>query len=302
MADSSNPGFAIATRQKDDDLFRTTAPVTAPTEFVSPTRLVSGYGGVRFLIFADVAFRLKIEQAPPTDQATPPEASWVETNRVSSTLNDAGTRQIVCASIQVCGEFMRIRLENTSGAPMTVLELSGLGHPIGEGSSPTGGGGLAAAVNLQDCASDTEESVKPDATAVSPAPCDGGLMISGRDDSGPFQRHIRVDSSGRVITAPTTTTPGSIIGPTPADTAVGVGATEPLPAIPAGTTRMTVQQVGTSPGSRVRVREVGGPAGSGPILVRFGSITVGSAGGSIAALEVEHVAGPATAVTIFFER
>jgi hypothetical protein len=56
------------------------------------------------------------------------------------------------------------------------------------------------AVELDDGATDTRASIKGDGAAMSPAPNDGGLLISGRDDTGPVQRHIRVNSSGALVT------------------------------------------------------------------------------------------------------
>lgn len=98
----------------------------------------------------------------------------------------------------------------------------------------------------------------------------------------------------------TDVTPGSTVT-TSADVPVGVGATVALPAVPANTRRMTVQNTGPS-GTLIRVREVGGPAGSGIILTRFGIAVYGGADGAIAALEVEEIAGIATSVAVQFER
>jgi len=93
--------------------------------------------------------------------------------------------------------------------------------------------------------------------------------------------------------------PGTVID-TSADVAVGIGATVPLTVPPANTNRMTIQNTGPA-GSLIRVREVGGPAGAGIILGRFSSISYGGIGGSIAAVEVEEVAGIATSASIQFE-
>jgi hypothetical protein len=95
--------------------------------------------------------------------------------------------------------------------------------------------------------------------------------------------------------------PGTVIT-TPADTAVGVGATVALPAIPSGVRRMTVQVTDGSSTTHIRVREVGGLAGSGKRLDLSGSTMYGGAAGAIAALEVENIAGPAAAVMVQFER
>jgi hypothetical protein len=96
--------------------------------------------------------------------------------------------------------------------------------------------------------------------------------------------------------------PGLNIGPTPADIAVGVGATVALPAAPAGTRRRTVQVTGGSNLTRIRVREVGAGAGRGKILTLLGSTIYGGADGAIASLEVQNVAGPAASVMVQDER
>ncbi len=95
--------------------------------------------------------------------------------------------------------------------------------------------------------------------------------------------------------------PGATIT-TDADVAIGIGATVPIAiAIPAGTRRFTVQNTGPA-GTWVRVREVGGAAGSGKLFPRLGEFTYGGADGAIAHLEVEDVSlaagGSAVATTI----
>lgn len=145
----------------------------------------------------------------------------------------------------------------------------------------------------------TRASIKGNGIAVGAAPNDGGLLVSGRDPGG-LQRHLAVDTSGRLLVNASDATPGATVGPTPADTAVGVGATVALPALPAGLRRFTVQNVGPAT-SLIRVREVGAGAGRGAILARFASMTFGGTDGAIAALEVQEVAGIATAVTVIYE-
>lgn len=95
-------------------------------------------------------------------------------------------------------------------------------------------------------------------------------------------------------------TPGTKIV-TPVDTTVGIGATVPLPAVPAGTRRMTVQNTGPA-GTWIRVRAVGGAAGSGKLMPRLGEFTYGGADGALENLEVEDVSlavgGTAVATTV----
>lgn len=91
--------------------------------------------------------------------------------------------------------------------------------------------------------------------------------------------------------------PGTVVT-TAADTPVGVGLTVPLPVAPAGSNNMTVQNTSGSAGTRIRVRELGGTPGAGVVLPRFSVRTFEV---TVAALEVEHVAGPAGAAMIQFE-
>jgi hypothetical protein len=227
--------FTISTRQKDDELFKLQEDDGSipPAGTISlPTRLVSGYGVVRFLVVSAAAMRLRVEQATGKD------GPWVETNRISSGPSTSGSgQQLICASITPCSVFMRVFLDNV-GVTAAPAALTGFGHPIAGGGA-SGGGGTAVSV-------------------------------------------------GTVITSPP-------------DVPVAPAATVPLPAPPAGTTRMTVEITGGDPTTRIRVREVGGAPGSGRLLALLGSTTYGGPGGAIAPLEVENVVGPAAAVAISFE-
>jgi hypothetical protein len=93
---------------------------------------------------------------------------------------------------------------------------------------------------------------------------------------------------------------GTVVA-TPADTTVGVGATQVLPVPPGTTLRMRVQVTGGDSTTRVRIREAGGTAGRGVILILYGSTMYGGDGGAIAALEAENVAGPSATVAVQFE-
>lgn len=116
----------------------------------------------------------------------------------------------------------------------------------------------------------------------------GGVITSGGGGGGP------IVIVGGVV-------PGTVIE-TEADTPVGAAATVALPVPPVGTRRMRVQVVDGDDTTRIRVREAGGPAGSGIMLILLGSTLYGGADGSVAPLEVENVVGPAAAVAIQFER
>jgi hypothetical protein len=94
--------------------------------------------------------------------------------------------------------------------------------------------------------------------------------------------------------------PGGTIT-SPADTVVGIGATVALAAVPAGTSRMTVQVTDGDSTTRVRIRESGGTAGAGILLSLLGSRVYGGADGALGALEAQNVVGPASAVAVQFE-
>jgi hypothetical protein len=91
--------------------------------------------------------------------------------------------------------------------------------------------------------------------------------------------------------------PGATVLTNP-DTAVpavaGVAVALPVPA--AGTTR--VRYMNTKNGSEVRIREAGGPLGSGMLMFYGGQQEYGAEGGSIAAMEVEWINGPASDVAM----
>jgi len=87
-----------------------------------------------------------------------------------------------------------------------------------------------------------------------------------------------------------------------ADVALGMGVVQPLPVPPFGTRRMVVQVTsGLAGTTEIRIREVGGLAGSGIILVLYGSRVFGGGEGSLTPLEAENMAGPASSVAVQFE-
>lgn len=298
MGNGRNHNFVIQTRQKDDELFRLdsnsekTQPISAGGSAEFPIRRVLGYGVVRFLVVATEVMRLRIEEAPT------PQGPWVETDRLTAVASTSGSGQFfICTDVSPCSTFMRVFLDNT-GASAVEADLSGFGHPVagGGGSGGGGGGGSPSVVELEDGnGGTTRASVKLDGTPIG---AQGSVLAGGRDPGG-AQRALAVNAAGQLIISIGPSTPGATITTAP-DTVVGIGATVPLPAPPAGTTRMTVQNTGPS-GSVIRVRELGGPAGAGIKLVIFAQETYGGEDGAIAPLEVQEVAGIATTVAIQFE-
>lgn len=139
------------------------------------------------------------------------------------------------------------------------------------------------------------------AGAVIPLPTQvRGRTIFGYDPGAAALIPVQVTAAGAVVTSGGggPPTPGSTVGPTPADTAVGIGATVALPAPPATPLSQIVQNTGGA-GTLVRIREVGGPAGSGILLPPFSIFVFDKA---VAALEAENVGGVATTVMVTWER
>lgn len=95
--------------------------------------------------------------------------------------------------------------------------------------------------------------------------------------------------------------PGTVIE-SPEDVTIAADATEPLPAVPLHTRRMCVQVTGGDETTAIRIREAGGTAGTGIILVLYGSRVYGGNEGALANLEAENVAGPEATVAVQFER
>lgn len=94
--------------------------------------------------------------------------------------------------------------------------------------------------------------------------------------------------------------PGTVIH-SDEDVVVAAGETEPLPEPPDNTRRMVVQVTDGDDTTIVRIRELGGTAGTGIILILHGSRVYGGADGALAPLEAENIAGPEAAVAVQFE-
>lgn len=286
------PNFVIQTRQKDDILYRIAATdIAAAGSATLPVRKVIGYGVIRFLAFSDDTLVLRIEQGPTKN------GPWVETDRLPSVASPGGSQQMVCGAVSPCAPFMRGFLDNTGGGTEEV-ELVGSGHPVAAGGGHSGGGGgPATVVEIEDGNGGiTRGSVKVDGTAIG---AQGSFLAGGRDPSGD-QRALPLNAAGELIVSGSGITPGTIIT-SPADVAVGIGATVALPAPPVGTSRMVAQVTSGDSTTRMRVRELGGAAGAGTLLIRFGTRAYGGADGAIAPIEIENVAGPAASAGIQFE-
>ncbi len=285
------PTFVIQTRQKDDIIYRLAATdIAAAASATLPVRKVIGYGVIRFLAFSDDTLVLRVEQGPTKT------GPFVETDRLPSVPSPSGSgQQMVCGAVSPCAPFMRAFLDNT-GPGTEEVELIGSGHPVAGGGAGGGGSTPASIVKLQDGDSTKLASIKADGAAITAN--DGGQMMSGRAP-GAIQKDIAVNAAGQLIISVGPSTPGTTITSS-ANTVIGSGATVPLAAPPVGTTQMTVQNKGPA-GTLILIREVGGAAGTGFILVRFSSKTFGGEAGAIAALEAEDIAALATTAMIQFE-
>jgi hypothetical protein len=121
-----------------------------------------------------------------------------------------------------------------------------------------------------------------------------GIMVMGRDGTL-AARFLLVDATGSLQVSSGSATKGSNIT-TFADVAAGVGATVSLNAPTATARKMTVQN--TVSGSFLRVREVGGAAGSGIILAYLGSVSYTE---GFEQVEIENIGAVATAAALQFE-
>lgn len=133
----------IETRQKMDPLFEAQASKTsnakdllaAAATFQSAVKLVSGYGSINFLIIADQAFTLRVQEA------SYPEGPWAQTLSQASALDAATGNQFICLQVAPCGKFMQVFVDNGATAQLQ-FTLDGSGLPVaGGGGSSSGGGG-----------------------------------------------------------------------------------------------------------------------------------------------------------------
>lgn len=328
---------AIQTRQRTEELFRTDEPVTGGSPFVSEPREVDGYASVSFLGFSDVAFQLRVEEACELDGPYTETHRFSAALNDANTDQQICRRVAPCGSymritVAIDGGVMN-RLDLCGiGIPIAdITEVDVMGSTevtiVGPGGSPSADvrnadadDDFAAALNglvtntrlaifdgtnwnRWEGGVDNEPgpSLNPVlaftggiARAALPTYGDGDNVVLNFDTSG------RLQVTGFLTVSDVS--PGTTVGPTAADTAIGVAATVPLPVPPVDTRRMTVENTGPA-GSFFRVRELGGIAGSGFVLARFSSISFGGADGAIASLEAEEVIGGIpTSATVIFER
>lgn len=126
MPNGRNHGFVIQTRQKADELWRIVSAsaesIAADGDLVLAVRKVAGYSEIRFLAFAAEPFSIRIEQGPTG------KGPFVETQVLTSVAGPGG-EQIICESVEPCGAYMRLTVENT-GAGVMAPELQALGLPV----------------------------------------------------------------------------------------------------------------------------------------------------------------------------
>ena len=120
MTESSLPGFEIPTRQKNDVLFETKAPLLSGTRTLSIKR-VDGYGSLAVFATASAAFELRVSEAC---ESTGPLA---QTDVLPSVLG--GGEETVCEHIIACGPFMQVEVVPTPG-PLAELEVCIQGVPV----------------------------------------------------------------------------------------------------------------------------------------------------------------------------
>lgn len=125
----------------------------------------------------------------------------------------------------------------------------------------------------------------------------GPTLMLYDNDAGTFQ----IASCNKGVKMLVQEVPGIVGGAisTDPDVAVGVGVTTSLSFPPAGSARTMTIQVTGAPGALVRVREVGGAAGSGILL---GYLDVATYEAAIAQLEIENVGAVAATVAAQYEK
>jgi hypothetical protein len=265
--------FSIPSRQRGEEL-KVPTPVTgllaASATANSNAVRATGYNAVVGLLLSDAAFTVNIQGASGIRKAIRPReipGEWTTLETIAS--STSGGRQRVVLDHEVRADYIRIQVVN-GGVTQTFFERGVRLIPIFSFKQvevvPSTSGGSSSGVPV-----------------VGPA---------GGSGSGTANASVAVAVSGA---------PGTDIT-VQDDTAVGVGVTVALPAIPAGTRRMTVQVTGGDDTTRIRVRDVSGSAGQGLLLSLLASSTFGGADGALEALEVENVAGPAATVAVLCER
>lgn len=94
-----------------------------------------------------------------------------------------------------------VSITSVSGETAEVVIVSGVRRLAVDSSLSWSGEIQIGAVELDDAATETRASIKPDAAVISASGQDGGIMIAGRDPVSGIQRHVRVDASGNLVTA-----------------------------------------------------------------------------------------------------
>lgn len=125
MPNGRNHGFVVQTRQKADELFVVSAsadsPIDAGAEVELNIRKVEGYARILFLAHAAAAFTIHVLEGTTKD------GTFVEVETLIAAANPDGTF-VVCESIEPCGSYMQIVLEN--GGVAQPIELKVLGRPV----------------------------------------------------------------------------------------------------------------------------------------------------------------------------
>ncbi len=90
-------------------------------------------------------------------------------------------------------------VDRADGTPIGVATDGSGNRRLMVDSTLTAGEIQIGAVELDDGEGSTRAMIRPDTATIPATPNDAALSIAGRDDAGPTVRHIRVDSSGRLI-------------------------------------------------------------------------------------------------------
>lgn len=116
---------AVQTRQKNDVLFSSETPIGAGASIGFGPKEIDGFAETSILVLSDQPFSINLFEASFPDGPYQLSQSYTS---VSSGNPAAGN--MVAQRFFVTGSFLKMTLDNTSGAPETVLSLLVQGIPL----------------------------------------------------------------------------------------------------------------------------------------------------------------------------
>lgn len=130
--------LSVPSRQKTESFTISSALLGIGASVNSDIVKSAGYAQVQILIRSDRAFTVRVLEAITNPSGGP---TFVQTATQLSAADPLTGEQVVFTTAQVHGSYMRIRVDNTSGAVQTAFQPSATLLPI----AGSGSGGAAAA-------------------------------------------------------------------------------------------------------------------------------------------------------------